>query len=153
MGRILAALPKRPAPPPDPLRPFQPEPPARREGPEAEGHFGLLALERDPAVLSALLAAAGGWLRAEGARRMSGPFGFTINHEAGALVAGFGLPGAIGTPENPAWLPRLIEEAGLARAMDLLAFDLLPCPRPPRPLPEGCASAASAPCPGRAGRR
>lgn len=137
VGRIVAAVPTCRVPRPDPLRSFHPAPPARREGPEAEGHFGLLALERDPEVLFALLAAAAGWLRAEGARRMSGPFGFTINHEAGALVAGFGLPGAIGTPENPAWLPRLIEEAGLMRAMDLLAFDLLPRPRPPRPLPEG----------------
>lgn len=142
VGRIAAALPKPAALPPDPLLAYaggRPGPGWRREGAGGEGHFGFLALERDPAVLGALLDAAAAWLRARGAERMSGPFDFTINHEAGALVAGFGLPGSIGTPANPAWLPRLIEEAGLARATDLLAFDLHPRPGPRRPLPQGLA--------------
>lgn len=140
VGRIAAALPKPAALPPDPLLAYaggRPGPGWRREGAGGEGHFGFLALERDPAVLGTLLDAAAAWLRARGAERMSGPFSFTINHEAGALVAGFGLPGSIETPENPAWLPGMLERAGLSPAMDLLAFDLYPRPRAPRALPEG----------------
>ncbi|MCX7685706.1 MAG: hypothetical protein N2Z67_10615 [Acetobacteraceae bacterium] len=140
VGRIGASLPKPAALPPDPLLPYTGGRPGAgwaRAGAGGEGHFGFLALERDRAVLQALLSAAARWLRARGASRISGPFGFTINHEAGALVAGFGLPGSIETPENPAWLPRMIEDAGLLRAKDLLAFDLYPRPRPPRPLPDG----------------
>lgn len=140
VGRIAAALPKPAALPPDPLLAYSGGRPGAgwtREGAGGEGHFGLLCCERDPALLAALLEAAAAWLRARGAVRMSGPYGFTINHEAGALVAGCGLPGAIETPENPAWLPRLLEEAGLEPVQDLLAFDLFPRPRPLRPLPEG----------------
>ena len=140
VGRISASLPKPAALPPDPLLAYTGGRPGAgwaREGAGGEGHFGFLCLERDPAVLEALLSAAARWLRARGASRMSGPFSFTINHEAGALVAGFGLPRAIETPDNPAWLPGMIERAGLSPAMDLLAFDLYPRPRPPRALPEG----------------
>jgi len=140
VGRISASLPKPAALPPDPLLAYTGGRPGAgwaREGAGGEGHFGFLALERDPAVLDALLDAAAGWLRARGASRLTGPFGFTINHEAGSLVAGFGLPGSIETPENPAWLPGMLERAGLSPAMDLLAFDLYPRPRAARPLPEG----------------
>jgi hypothetical protein len=140
VGRISASLPRPAAVPPDPLLAYTGGRPGAgwtREGTGGEGHFGFLCLDRDPAVLDALLDAAAAWLRARGAARISGPFSFTINHEAGALVAGFGLPGAIETPENPAWLPAMLERAGLAPAMDLLAFDLFPRPRAPRPLPEG----------------
>lgn len=139
VGRVSASLPKPAAVAPDPLLAYTGGRPGAgwtREGAGGEGHFGFLALERDAAVLDALLDAAA-WLRARGASRISGPFSFTINHEAGALVSGFGLPGSIETPENPAWLPAMLERAGLAPAMDLLAFDLYPRPRAARPLPAG----------------
>lgn len=140
VGRVSASLPKPAAVAPDPLLAYTGGRPGAgwtREGAGGEGHFGFLALERDAAVLDALLDAAAAWLRALGASRISGPFSFTINHEAGALVSGFGLPGSIETPENPAWLPAMLERAGLAPAMDLLAFDLYPRPRAARPLPAG----------------
>jgi len=87
------------------------------------GGFGFLALEQDPAVLRALLDAAEGWLRAQGAAKMRGPLSFTINHEVGALVEGGALP-MPRMPRNPPWLPPLLDAAGLEREMDLLACTL-----------------------------
>ncbi len=90
----------------------------------ALGHFGFLALEQDPATLRALLGAAGGWLAAQGATRLRGPLSFSINHEAGAQVAGFGGLPMPRMPRNPAWLPPMLEAAGLDPEMDLLACTL-----------------------------
>lgn len=97
----------------------------RRGGaPDGVGTFGFLALERDPAVLEALLRAAGGWLAAQGARRLRGPFSLTVNHEGGALVEGFGRPGMVRMPRTPDWLPAMLEGAGLAAERDVLACTL-----------------------------
>ena len=92
--------------------------------PDGIGTFGFLALERDPAALAALLRAAGGWLSARGARRMRGPFSLTVNHEAGALVEGFGRPGMVRMPRTPDWLPAMLEGAGLEPERDVLACTL-----------------------------
>ena len=97
----------------------------RREGArDGVGTFGFLALERDPEALAALLRTAGGWLSARGARRMSGPFSLTINHEVGALVEGFGRPAMVRMPRTPPWLPAMLEGAGLRPERDVLACTL-----------------------------
>ncbi|MDI3305547.1 MAG: hypothetical protein QJR07_00470 [Acetobacteraceae bacterium] len=96
----------------------------RAGGAEAIGTFGFLALERDAAVLAALLEAASGWLAARGARWLRGPFSLTINHEVGALVEGFGRPGMVRMPRNPPWLPAMLEGAGLVPEKDVLACTL-----------------------------
>ncbi|MBV1796870.1 hypothetical protein [Siccirubricoccus sp. G192] len=88
------------------------------------GNFGFLALEPDPAVLEALLRAAGAWLGAHGAARLRGPLSLTINHEVGALVEGFGRPGMVRMPRTPPWLPGMLEAAGLAPEKDVLACTL-----------------------------
>ncbi|HYF07733.1 MAG TPA: hypothetical protein VD970_08930, partial [Acetobacteraceae bacterium] len=88
---------------------------------EGIGSFGFLCLDRDAAVLEALLGAARNWLAARGARRIRGPMSFTINHEIGALVAGFEAPGSPRMPRTPAWLPAMLERAGLEREMDVHA--------------------------------
>lgn len=90
------------------------------------GSFGFLALERDDAVLRALLDAARAWLRARGAARIRGPLSFTINHEVGALVAGFDAPGAIRMPRTPPWLPAMLDAAGLVPEQDVHACVLRP---------------------------
>jgi hypothetical protein len=102
VGRIAASLPR---------------------GGGERGGFGFLALERDPAVLRALLHAAASWLAGRGATRLRGPVSFTINHEIGLLVEGAALP-MPRMPRNPAWLPPMLDEAGLEREMDVLACTL-----------------------------
>ncbi len=91
---------------------------------EQIGTFGFLMLEHDEAVLRALLAAAAVWLRGRGIARLRGPLSFSINHEVGALVAGFGLPGSLRTPITPGWLPAMLDRAGLVREMTVHACRL-----------------------------
>ena len=85
------------------------------------GSFGFLALERNPAVLAALLDTARAWLRARGAARIRGPLSFTINHEVGAQIAGFDAPGSLRTPRTPPWLPAMLDAAGLMAEQDIHA--------------------------------
>ena len=88
------------------------------------GMFGFLELEDDPQVLSALLDAAGDWLRARGRDRMVGPMDFTVNDEAGVLVEGFHREPMIKQPWHPPHYQVLCEEAGLTKAVDLLMWEL-----------------------------
>ncbi len=85
------------------------------------GSFGFLALERDGALLAALLDAARAWLRARGAARIRGPLSFTINHEVGAQIAGFDAPGSLRTPRTPPWLPAMLDSVGLLAEQDIHA--------------------------------
>jgi hypothetical protein len=88
------------------------------------GMFGFLELEDDPAILPALLAVAEGWLREQGRDRMVGPMDFTMNDESGVLVEGFEREPMIKQPWHPPYYAARCEEAGLAKAMDLLMWEL-----------------------------
>ena len=88
------------------------------------GCFGFLEFEDDPEVVTALLGAAEAWLRAQGCDRMVGPFDFTMNDEAGVLIEGHDRDPLIKQPWQPPYYQQRLEEAGLAKAMDLLSWDL-----------------------------
>ncbi|WP_372616771.1 hypothetical protein [Falsiroseomonas sp.] len=104
--------------------------------------FGFLRAERDAAVVAALLDAARGFVARHGRSSLDGPLSFTINHEAGALVApqaggnvivppeagGEAMPAGrvpmLRMPRTPPWLPFMIESAGFTPLGDLLACTL-----------------------------
>jgi GNAT superfamily N-acetyltransferase len=88
------------------------------------GWFGFLELEDDPEVARALLDTAGGWLRERGCERIVGPADFSMNDESGVLIDGFDLRPMIRQPWHPPYYQRLMEEAGMAKAMDLLMWNL-----------------------------
>jgi hypothetical protein len=88
------------------------------------GMFGFLELEDDPEVLAALLEAAERWLRGKGRDRMVGPMDFTMNDESGVLIDGFEREPMIKQPWHPPYYARRCEEAGLAKAVDLLMWEL-----------------------------
>jgi hypothetical protein len=88
------------------------------------GLFGFLEFEDDPEVLAALLETAAGWLRARGRDRMVGPMDFTMNDESGVLIEGFEREPMIRRPWHPPYYAQRLEEAGLAKAMDLLMWEL-----------------------------
>lgn len=90
----------------------------------AWGMFGFLEVEEDPEALRALLDAAQGWLAARGRDRMIGPMDFSMNDECGVLIEGFEREPMIKQPWHPPSYQRLCEEAGLEKAMDLLAWEL-----------------------------
>jgi hypothetical protein len=90
----------------------------------AWGMFGFLEVEEDAEALAALLDAAAAWLRERGRDRMLGPMDFTMNDEAGVLIEGFDLEPLVREPWHPPYYQRVCEEAGLAKAMDLLMWEL-----------------------------
>ncbi|MBE9604131.1 hypothetical protein IAI18_04580 [Acetobacteraceae bacterium H6797] len=105
VGRIMAAWP--------------------RHADEAQpGHFGFLATEPEQETVTRLLAAARDALRYWGAKSMRGPLSFSINHETGAMIAGFDRPGMVKMPRSPAWLPAMIDAAGLTPEKDVHAHTL-----------------------------
>jgi GNAT superfamily N-acetyltransferase len=88
------------------------------------GWFGFLELEDDQEVLEALLGAAEAWHRERGFERMVGPASFSMNDESGVLIEGFELRPMILQPWNPPYYQQLMEQAGMAKAMDLLMWNL-----------------------------
>ena len=64
------------------------------------------------------------WLRARGCERMVGPADFSMNDESGVLIEGFELRPMIRQPWHPPYYQRLMEEAGMTKAMDLLMWNL-----------------------------
>ena len=88
------------------------------------GWFGFLEFEDDQEVLEALLAAAEGWLRERGRERMVGPASFAMNDESGVLIEGYDVRPMILEPWNPPYYQERLEQAGMAKAMDLLMWNL-----------------------------
>ena len=88
------------------------------------GMFGFLELEDDPEVLPPLLDAAAAWLRHRGRDRMIGPMDFTMNDESGVMVEGFDREPLVKQPWHPPYYRERCEAAGLAKAIDLLFWEL-----------------------------
>jgi GNAT superfamily N-acetyltransferase len=90
----------------------------------AWGMFGFLEFDDDPDVLRELLDTAEAWLRERRRDRMVGPMDFTLNDESGVLVEGFEREPMIKQPWHPPYYAARLEEAGMAKAMDLLTWEL-----------------------------
>ncbi len=86
------------------------------------GHFGMLAAVDDAEVFAALFAAAEGWLRERGRRRVVGPFSLSINEESGLLVDGFDAPPMMFMAHDPPYAAARVEAQGYAKAKDLIAY-------------------------------
>jgi len=92
---------------------------------DATGFFGMLEAVDDPAVFQALLTTAENWLRAQGLRRILGPFSLSINDECGLLVDGFDTPPAVMMGHAPPYYATRLEEQGYVKAKDLLAYRMV----------------------------
>ncbi len=88
------------------------------------GWFGFFEVVDDPEVAGALLDAAEAWLRERGRDRMVGPADFTSNDEWGLLIDAYDRPPIILMPWQPPYYKELLEGWGLAKAMDLLMWEL-----------------------------
>jgi hypothetical protein len=88
------------------------------------GWFGFFECEDDQEAADALLEAAAAWLRARGMERMVGPADFTVNDESGIVIEGHELAPMVRQPWHPRYYQRLCEGAGLAKAVDLLMWEL-----------------------------
>ena len=86
------------------------------------GHFGLLELVEDEAVLAALCETAESWLKQRGATQITGPMGFSTNQECGLLVEGFEHSPVVMMPHAMPWYAPMLEARGYQAAKDLLAY-------------------------------
>ena len=86
------------------------------------GCFGLFDSIDDDAVVAALFAAAGTWLRERGRNELMGPIDYSTNYECGLLVDGFEYPPTVLTTHNPPYYQRLLESAGFTKAKDFYAW-------------------------------
>jgi len=89
---------------------------------ERTGFFGFFESIDDPAVSSALLAAAEDWVRGKGMNQIMGPTNPGTNHVLALLVDGFDRPPVIQMPYNPPYYLELFADAGLEKARDLYAY-------------------------------
>ena len=86
------------------------------------GFFGFFECADDQQAADALLRAAEQWLRERGLTTIRGPMNPSTNQECGLLVEGFDQHPVFLTPWNPAYYERLLRDAGLAPARDLLGY-------------------------------
>jgi len=109
---------------------------------DSTGHFGFFDCIDDPLIAQALVAAASSWLRARGLKKIRGPMSLTINQEIGVLVDGFHAPPAFMMPHATSTMGKLLETAGLNKAMDVLCYRM--SPKDPPPIVERLANLARA---------
>lgn len=95
-----------------------------REQGGSDAMFGFFETVEDPEVVGALLEAATEWAAARGRARILGPMDFTTNDEVGILIEGFDLPPYILENWHPPFYRELLEAQGMAKAMDLLMWEL-----------------------------
>jgi hypothetical protein len=86
------------------------------------GFFGFFESANDPEAAAALFAAAERWLRDRNLDTIRGPMSPSTNHECGMLVQGFRWPPMLMTTWNPRYYPALVEQSGLAKTKDLVAY-------------------------------
>lgn len=90
---------------------------------ERVGWFGAFEVYDDQEAATALLDTAAAWVKARGYDTLRGPQTFTTHEDVGILVDGFTRPVLL-MPYNYPYYQRLVETAGLTKAMDVYSFHL-----------------------------
>jgi hypothetical protein len=88
------------------------------------GWFGFFEVEDDAEAAGALLRVAGEWVRARGCDTLVGPADFSMNDESGIVIEGHEREPFIRQPWHPPYYQRLVEDAGLEKAVDLLTWEV-----------------------------
>jgi GNAT superfamily N-acetyltransferase len=89
---------------------------------EKAGFFGFFESVNDVAVARALLERARQWVLERGAEFLRGPVNPSTNYECGLLIEGFDSDPMVMMTYNPQYYPVLMEQVGLRKAKDLLAY-------------------------------
>ncbi|MBZ5576948.1 MAG: N-acetyltransferase [Acidobacteriia bacterium] len=89
---------------------------------ENAGFFGFFECIDDAGVAEALLTRARQWVFDRGARFLRGPVSPSTNYECGMLIEGFDSSPMVMTTYNPPYYPALMDQVGLRKAKDLLAY-------------------------------
>jgi hypothetical protein len=111
---------------------------------DATGHFGVLEAIDDRAVFAALLGAAEEWLRAQGMRRVIGPYNLSINGDIGILIEGFDDPPMFLTGHGRPYYDPHVAALGYHKAKDVVAYHLDTAGTPPKTMVEAARRAREA---------
>lgn len=91
---------------------------------EETAFFGFFECINDPSVANALMSEIARWAASRGMRILRGPMNPSTNHECGLLVEGFQDPPAVMMTYNPQYYSTLLEDWGLSKSKDLLAYEI-----------------------------
>lgn len=91
---------------------------------EQIGFWGFFECIDDQDVANALFSAAKQWNKDKGYPVMRGPLSCDTQDEIGLVIEGFEHMRYFIMPHNPAYYPKLVEQAGFSKAKDLIAFQL-----------------------------
>ena len=86
---------------------------------ENNGRFFALETYEDREVVHSLITAVEDWARGKGMEKMVGPLGFSDKDPQGFQIEGFGYQTVVATVGNYEYMPRLLEEEGYAKKVDL----------------------------------
>ncbi len=89
---------------------------------DGAGHFGYFDCQPDIRIGAALMRAAENWLQERGLSKIVGPYQYTIYEEVGLLVDGFDTPPVIMMPYGRADYPKMLEDMGFTKAVDMIAY-------------------------------
>jgi len=89
---------------------------------EQAGFFGFFECLPDPAIARGLLDAAAAWLKERDIEVMRGPMNPSTNDECGFLLEGFDSPPMIMMTYTPRYYLEYMEQCGMEKARDLLAY-------------------------------
>jgi len=95
------------------------------------GFFGFFECINDQSAADVLLDEAYAWLKNKDCDTMRGPMNLSTNHECGLLIDGYDSSPFIMMTHNHSYYLELLENWGMTKSMDLLAYLL-----PNRPTPE-----------------
>lgn len=87
-----------------------------------DAFFGFFDCVNDAAVSKLLLERAAHWAKEKGATNLVGPANFSTNETCGLLVQGFDSPPMAMMTYNYPYYQSLIEQAGFAKKVDLIAY-------------------------------
>lgn len=91
---------------------------------EKAAFFGFFETIDDQNIANQLLENVAQWAKAQGMNMVRGPMSPSTNHECGLLVEGFNDPPTVMTTYNPDYYPKLVENWGMVKSMDMYAYDI-----------------------------
>jgi hypothetical protein len=89
---------------------------------ENHGRFCFMECYDDKEVFHTLLSKVEVWLKERGMSKIIGPLGFSDKDPQGFQVEGFEYPQFMTSPNNSAYMPKLLEEEGYEKKVDLVNY-------------------------------
>lgn len=89
---------------------------------ENHGRFCFMECYDDKEVFHALLSKVETWLKERGMSKIIGPLGFSDKDPQGFQIEGFEYPLFMTSPNNSAYMPKLLEAEGYEKKVDLVNY-------------------------------